>query len=103
MKYNQHFPVAIALTKEHGWQTIYEGTQCRGVTFESVFWLREPSEELGIMVDTCVNTNSDCIQMQNLLIPDIFRTIVKLNTTFDLNAKKNFFTRRTKNDSAQKD
>ena len=32
MKYNQHFPVAIALTKHHGWQAIYEASQCRGAT-----------------------------------------------------------------------
>jgi len=88
MKYNQHFPVAIALTKEHGWQAIYEGSQCKGVTFDSVFWLREPSEELGIMVDTCVNTNSDCIQKQNLLVPDLFRTIVKIDYLFDPNKIK---------------
>ena len=88
MKYNQHFPVAIVLTKDHGWQAIYEGSQCRGATFDAVFWLREPSEELGIMVDTCVNPNSDCIQMQNLLVPDIFRTIAKLDMTFDPNKIK---------------
>lgn len=88
MKCNQHFPVAIALTKDHGWQAIYEDSQCRGVTFDAVFWLREPSEELGIMVDTCVNPNSDCIQMQNLLVPDLFRTIVKLDMTFDPNKIK---------------
>ena len=88
MKYNQHFPVAIALTKEHGWQAIYEGTQCRGVTFDAVFWLREPSEELGIMVGTCVNPNSGCLQMQNLLVPDLFRTIVELDITSDPNKIK---------------
>lgn len=88
MKYNQHFPVAIALTKHHGWQAIYEGSQCKGVTFDSVFWLREPSEELGIMVDTCLNPNSNCIQMQNLLVPDIFRTIVKIGYRFDPNKIK---------------
>ena len=83
MKYNQHFPVAIALTKNHGWQAIYEGSQCRGVTFDTVLWLREPSEELVIMVDACMNPNSGCFQMQNLLVPDIYKTIVKLNITYD--------------------
>lgn len=81
MRYNQHFPVAIALTKSHGWQAVYEESQCRGVTFDAVFWLRKPSEELGIMVDTCVNPNSGCIQAQNLLVPDIFRKIDQLKIT----------------------
>lgn len=88
MKYNQHFPIAIALTKNHGWQAIYEGLQCRGVIFDTVFWLREPSEELGIMVDSCMNPNSGCLQMQNLLVPDIFRTIEKLDITYDLSKIK---------------
>lgn len=87
MKYNQHFPIAIALTKNHGWQAIYEGLQCRGVIFDTVFWLREPSEELGAMVDACVD-RSACIQMQNLLVPDRFRTIEKLDITHDLNKLK---------------
>jgi hypothetical protein len=30
MRYNQHFPVAIALTKSHGWQAVYEESQRRG-------------------------------------------------------------------------
>lgn len=77
MRYNQHFPVAIALTKRHGWQAVYEESQCRGVTFDAVFWLREPSEELGIMVGTCLRPNSDYIQMPNLLVPELFRMIKK--------------------------
>ena len=96
MNYNQHFPVAIALTKEHGWQAIYESSQCRGVTFDAVFWLREPSEELGIMVDTCVNPNSDCLQMQNLLGPDIFRRIEQLEIT--KMSIGDYFLGETKND-----
>ena len=96
MKYNQHFPVAIALTKHHGWQAIYEGSQCKGVTFDSVFWLREPSEELGAMVDTCVNTNSDCIQAQNLLVPEVFEKILKLNITI---GEGDYFIGEAKNES----
>lgn len=95
MKYNQHFPVAIALTKDHAWQAIYEGSQCRGITFDAVFWLREPSEELGAMVDTCVNPNSDCIQAQNLLVPEVFEKILKLNITIK---EGDYFIGRTKNE-----
>ncbi|HCT53702.1 MAG TPA: hypothetical protein DF712_14710 [Balneola sp.] len=88
MKNNQHFPVAIALTETHGWQAIYETTQCRGITFETVFWLRKPSEELGVMVEACLKPNSNCLQMQNLLIPDIYRTIRKIDISYDLSKIK---------------
>ena len=30
MRYNQHFPVAIALTKSHAWHAVYAESQCRG-------------------------------------------------------------------------
>ena len=96
MKYSPHFPVAIALTKDHGWQAIYEDSQCRGVTFDAVFWLREPSKELGIMADTCVNPNSGCIQAQNLLVPSIFRKIDQLKITKV--SLGDYFLERTKND-----
>lgn len=75
MKYNQRFPVAISLTKSHGWQAVYEESQYRGVAFDTVFWLRQLSEELGLMIETCLGPNSDCNQMPNLLAPEIFRML----------------------------
>ena len=83
---NQYYPVAIALTKQWGWQAIYEGFDFRGLTFEKVFWLREPTEELGVQVELCLRPNTKYPGGPNMLVPGIYDKIDEIELKF--NAKR---------------
>jgi len=80
---NQYYPVAIALTEQWGWQAIYEGFDFRGITFEKVFWLREPSEELGLQVSLCEKPEP-LAGGPNMLLPSLYRTMSKIDIQFDI-------------------
>jgi len=79
---NQYFPVAIGLTEQWGWQAIYEGFNFRGLTFQKVFWLREPSEELRFQVSICEHP-TPLAGGTNILLPSLYRMMSEINVNFD--------------------
>lgn len=83
---NQYYPVAIALTNDWGWQAIYEGFDFRGLSFEKVFWLRSPSDELGLQVELCTSQgkSSELAGGENMLVPELYRMIKSFDIEFDL-------------------
>ena len=83
---NQYYPVAIALTQQWGWMALYEGLDLRGISFEKVFWLREPSEELGVQIELCTIPNSKYAGGENMLVPGIYDKIDEIELKF--NAKR---------------
>ena len=83
---NQYYPVAIALTQQWGWMALYEGLDLRGISFEKVFWLREPSEELGVQIELCTIPNSKYAGGENMLVPGIYDKIDEIE--LKLNAKR---------------
>lgn len=83
---NQYYPVAIALTQQWGWMALYEGLDLRGISFEKVFWLRAPSEELGIQIELCTIPNTKYPGGPNMLVPDIYDKIDEIELKF--NAKR---------------
>lgn len=87
---NKHYPVAIALDGDYGWMALYEGFDLRSISFEKVFWLREPSEELGIQIDLCTIPNSKCAGGDNMLVPSIYKTIKNIDYEFDMDKVKEF-------------
>ncbi len=92
MKTNRFYPVAIALTERKGWMAIYEGFDFRGLTFEKVFWLSEPSEELGMQVEMC-EQSEPLAGGSNILVPSLYRMMSDLKCDFDIEKIK-----RAKND-----
>jgi len=85
---NKNYPIAIALTDDYGWMALYEGLDLRGISFEKVFWLREPSEELGIQIELCTMPNSKYAGGENMLVPSIYKTIKNIEYEFDINKAK---------------
>ena len=83
MKTNRFYPVAIALTEQWGWMAIYEGFDFRGLTFEKVFWLSEPSEELGMQVSICERPEP-LAGGPNMLLPSMYRMMSDLKCEFDI-------------------
>ena len=80
---NRFYPVAIGLTEQWGWMAIYEGFDFRGLAFEKVFWLSEPSEELGMQVSMCERPEP-LAGGANMLVPSLYRMMSDITFKFDL-------------------
>ena len=80
---NRFYPVAIGLTEQWGWMAIYEGFDFRGVTFEKVFWLSEPSKKLAQQVMLC-ESPKPLAGGANMLVPSLYRTMSDITFKFDL-------------------
>jgi hypothetical protein len=80
---NRFYPVAIGLTEQWGWMAICERFDFRGVTFEKVFWLREPSKELAQQVILCEKPEP-LAGGANMLVPSLYRTMSDITFKFDL-------------------
>ena len=80
---NRFYPVAIGLTEQWGWMAIYERFDFRGLRFEKVFWLREPSKELAQQVMLC-ESPEPLAGGANMLVPSLYRTMSDITFKFDL-------------------
>ena len=97
MTTNRFYPVAIALTEQWGWMAIYEGFDFRGLTFEKVFWLSTPSEELGQQVEMCQQPEP-LAGGPNMLLPSMYRMMSDITFEFDIEKIK-----RAKNEDDKTD
>ena len=80
--WNRDYPVALGLT-DRGWVSIYGSpNKYRGVKFEDVLWLREPSEEMGMVIET---GNQNLQGIPNLLVPNLWRAYDMKETKFSWN------------------
>jgi hypothetical protein len=96
MKTNRFYPVAIALLEQWGWVAIYEGFDFRGLTFEKVFWLQEPSKELAQQVTLCEKPKP-LAGGPNMLLPSMYRMMSDIKFEFDIEKIK-----RAKNETSRK-
>ena len=78
-----YYPVAIALHGHYGWMAIYEGFDFRSITFEKVFWLSEPSDELGMLVSVC-EKSEPLAGGPNMLLPSVYRMMSDIKCEFDI-------------------
>jgi hypothetical protein len=83
MTTNRFYPVAIALTEQWGWMAIYEGFDFRSLTFEKVFWLSTPNEELGQQVEMCQQPEP-LAGGPNMLLPSMYRMMSDITFEFDI-------------------
>ena len=65
---------------------LHPGFDYRGLTFEKVFWLREPTEELGVQVELCLRPNTKYPGGPNMLVPGIYDKIDEIE--LKLSAKR---------------
>jgi hypothetical protein len=96
---DRFYPVAIGLTEQWGWIAIYEGFDFRGLTFEKVFWLSEPSEELGMQVSVCEQPEP-LPGGPNMLLPSIYRAMAEITFEFDLEKIKKLHHQPSKTEEA---